>query len=380
MASVYEQDEISQVNMNTAADNYLVPVDRNGSSPNVIQLDRLLQILHPADLPTPGEDLVGHIRNQSGHPFRCERRVHVDVTVTWTRYEPGDDISTLWGLDAGSRIFRGIHSNGNEIDTPLSTSVFVKPRGTFEQYSTAENTGWYWIAAPDGFQRVVNTRNEANHNVSANDQIWAWGDSLYVSSGYTAPATDHTYYVWEEIDDRDPVIITYMREDTARITPYSTDNYGVSGTRGILRWADTPAERYFGGDNDMIDVLTDAEGDALVGVDINIADRTGMFFQMAAGLWDFEMQIRTRNGARYFEYVLARVRSASDDEIIAVETQNHAAQAPNFVVDDVDYTETLIAPLIRVQDDDVFYVAVIDQQNIATNEAFGGYMKATKRI
>lgn len=152
----------------------------------------------------PGLSDTDSIRNIHGHLFRVIRRVAAGSTlvVDWTRWVDGDDVTAFFAGGLQLR-YRGTHLRGGEVPNPHQGDVICVPStGNFEIFhvqGVGIPLGWYGAEHPEGWLGLFNTEADADHAVTANNQIVIYGGQVHISSNYVAPAEDHVSYLVQEL-------------------------------------------------------------------------------------------------------------------------------------------------------------------------------------
>ena len=155
--------------------------------------------LATVELPTPTEALVGRVFNTDGTLVVCRRYLQPGhtLTVDWTQWSDGDDISSHWTGEIGLT-FRGVISRSSDISNPVNQDVYVTPGGVwFRRIVSNIQTGWFHFRDPHNWIGEFEDETDADSQVTADGQIAEWDGGVYVSSNYVAPTAADTTYGYE---------------------------------------------------------------------------------------------------------------------------------------------------------------------------------------
>ena len=136
--------------------------------------------------PPTNVNTVGQITNVAGSLQIVQRRHGTNPTVLWQTYTDGTDVSTLWGASSGTYRWRGKHPRGSSVSSPAVGDVFITAEGHFEHYSTTGSVGWYHLDPPDDWIGIFFEEDLAEYQVTANEQVASWGETISQVTSYTA--------------------------------------------------------------------------------------------------------------------------------------------------------------------------------------------------
>ena len=151
-------------------------------------------------LPTPVEDLVGRVFNDDGNLVVVRRFLHPGhgLEVDWTAWQHGDDVSAYWTGQQGVT-FRGVRDRAFGLSNPANQDVYVTPGGQWwRRIANNIQTGWFTFSDPNGWIGEFNDETHADGQVTADSQIAEWGNHVYISSSFVAPADADVTYGYEQ--------------------------------------------------------------------------------------------------------------------------------------------------------------------------------------
>ena len=148
--------------------------------------------LNSIDFPTPDATNVYDIIDHLGVAYQNRPEV-VGVAVTWSASVDGDDVSGLWGETTGTYTFRGIVSV-SAVTNPVAGDVILLPTGGFRHRGA---TRFGHLRNPDGWiGGPYADEDEANHHVTATNDVSAYDNALQLVTAFTAGTT---HYQWTNI-------------------------------------------------------------------------------------------------------------------------------------------------------------------------------------
>ena len=141
-------------------------------------------------LPTPDASNVYHVVNHFGLLYR-NIPIQITVSVTYSAFGDGSDVSDLWGETTGTYRFRGItYTSG--VDSPVDGDVVLLPVGGFRRRSSGN-----WrrhLRSPDGWVGgPYADKAEADNHPTSLNAVTAFDNALQLVTAYTAGTTE---YLW----------------------------------------------------------------------------------------------------------------------------------------------------------------------------------------
>ena len=305
--------------------------------------------------------------------------------------------------------YLGFATRVSDVQNPMD-GEFVYLRGPngagggFERYQDAAPTGWYpghtpfdageiWENAPvaTGIDYVgaltyrghVSTQADAERNANAAGEVFVVLDAeiiLFVDE-YTAPGADETvYYGVPTVPGyfNNPSLVLWGLNQTKRIDTYLESNHGpiVAVQQGTihLKWKLDDDELFHGALASMVEILAAADapinGDSMPPV----ANRAGIYLKFRAGVWSFEGNINLDEITSYAESLMLRVVTLADQVISGGSSFGFGEATSGLGTPVVGHQVPFLAPLIKVAEDDVFYVA---HSRLSGTRLTSQYLRAT---
>ena len=323
----------------------------------------------------------------AGHNWTIRHEKHGSDTTargSWTGYGLADTIPFL----VGSQTYRGVVDSLDQVTSPENLDVvFVRTGSTAQlyEYFTGANEGWYVNHYPAGIDRllgVFRSREEADSRVghfnTGEDVYMIIGYRLYKLDSFTPGTTATHSYFWKIAEDKDPIAIYWLDEQTERIGTLQSKDV-VTGTDKIriVFNEDTPDESYDGGENIGIELFANADIDTDIDT-IGSTETTANIpanhvFRLPAGRYSMHCHIETGlSGDLHAGAFMYEVQSGTDKLVL------HEAIPFAQVLDGRGSTIEFDEPHFESDGTEQFYMVLDGFSEAGSERQMAGYISFTK--